>query len=227
MKNNEQYENLKRLYNDNRNELELFMTNVRNFFEYANCLKGIVHTTKMRLKDPEHVIDKVKRKRKRGIIVDEENFFKEVTDLAGVRVLHLHLDQFVKIHNAIKNQVEEGEWCFVEEPFAYTWDPDSKKFFEGLGLSTKVKGSYYTSIHYLVKPNRKHTNVCCEIQVRTLFEEIWGEIDHSINYPHPTGSVACREELRVLARLTNAGSRLADAIFRSYEEYQVNIVGKK
>jgi putative GTP pyrophosphokinase len=55
--------------------------------------------------------------------------------------------------------------------------------------------------------------VTCEIQVRTLFEEIWGEIDHTLNYPDTTASVACKEQLRVLAKLASTGTRLADAIF--------------
>ena len=44
-------------------------------------------------------------------------------------------------------------------------------------------------------------SICCEIQVRTLFEEIWGEIDHTINYPHSTESIACKEQLKVLTKL--------------------------
>ena len=73
-------------------------------------------------------------------------------------------------------------------------------------------------MHYLVKPNN-NSDLCCEIQVRTLFEEIWGEIDHAINYPHQTDSVACREQLRVLSKLVSTGTRLSDSIFRSYNEY--------
>jgi len=80
-----------------------------------------------------------------------------------------------------------------------------------------VKESFYTSIHYVVKP-RKDSEVSCEIQVRTLFEEIWGEIDHAINYPHPTDSLSCREQIRVLARLVGAGSALADSIFRIHAQ---------
>ena len=52
----------------------------------------------------------------------------------------------------------------------------------------------------------KHDSyVCCEIQVRTLFEEIWGEIDHSINYPESTQSKTCKEQLRVLSKLVSTG----------------------
>lgn len=53
----------------------------------------------------------------------------------------------------------------------------------------------------------------CEIQIRTLFEEIWGEIDHELNYPNPTESSVCREQLRVLAKVVGAGSRLVSAIY--------------
>jgi hypothetical protein len=53
----------------------------------------------------------------------------------------------------------------------------------------------------------------CELQVRTLTEETWGEIDHFINYPHPTTSVPLHEQIRVLARATSIAARLADAIF--------------
>lgn len=72
----------------------------------------------------------------------------------------------------------------------------------------------YTSVHYLLKP-RPDSHVCCELQVRTLFEEIWGEIVHRINYPTPTDNVACREQLMVLSKIVGVGSRLVDSIQRS------------
>ncbi len=62
-------------------------------------------------------------------------------------------------------------------------------------------------------------SIACEIQVRTLFEEVWGEIDHVLNYPEPTNSIACTEQLRVLAKMVGAGTRLAEAIFRSHGEF--------
>ena len=35
-----------------------------------------------------------------------------------------------------------------------------------------------------------------------------------MNYPTPTESLACREQIRVLAKLIGAGSRLLDALHR-------------
>ena len=170
-----------------------------------------------RLKNVEHLKEKIQRKWDVENPLTPENLFERVTDLAGVRVLHLYQDQFEAIHNLITKQIENGDWVYHENPVAYSWDPESRQYFEGLELTPKIKDSYYTSIHYVVKP-KSDSNICCEIQVRTLFEEIWGEIDHTINYPSPTDNKACREQLRVLSKLVSTGTRLADSIFRTHME---------
>lgn len=194
-----------------------FLRGVAEFFEVHPRLNAqsppVVHSVKSRLKDYEHLKDKIMRQRNKGVQITDQNVFKKLTDIAGVRVLHLHQDQLLQIHEAINEHVREGEWVFDEPPKAYSWDPDSSEFFENLGLSVEIKESHYTSVHYLVRP-RTDALVCCEIQVRTLFEEVWGEIDHAVNYPHTTDLVATREQLRVLAKIVAAGSRLADGIFR-------------
>lgn len=198
-------------------ELKAFLQTVLFFFENNPALKGIVHSVKSRMKDPEHLKDKIERKNKNGKSIDEKKLFKEVNDLIGVRVLYLYQDQFELIHSELLKKVNETkDWMFVETPKAYTWDPETREYFEKLDIHTEVRDTYYTSVHYVIKPNNELSNITCEIQIRTLFEEIWGEIDHTINYPHPTEIVACKEQLRVLAKLVSTGTRLADSIFRTY-----------
>jgi ppGpp synthetase/RelA/SpoT-type nucleotidyltranferase len=182
--------------------------------QYGN---PIIHTVKNRLKDIDHLKKKIERKWDVENPLTPENLFERVTDLAGVRVLHLYQDQFEAIHQHIMKQIDNKDWVFYEKPVAYSWDPETDEYFKSLGLNTKIKDSYYTSIHYVVKP-KIESNICCEIQVRTLFEEIWGEIDHTINYPSPTDNKACREQLRVLSKLVSTGTRLADSIFRTHME---------
>ncbi|MEQ2624034.1 RelA/SpoT domain-containing protein [Blautia sp. 2227st1_G12_2227SCRN_220401] len=200
-------------------ELKAFLQTVLFFFENNPALKGIVHSVKSRMKDPEHLKDKIQRKLKSGKIIDENNLFTVVNDLIGVRVLYLYQDQFQLIHNELLKKVDETkDWMFVEAPKAYTWDPETREYFEKLNIHTEVRDTYYTSVHYVIKPNNELSNITCEIQVRTLFEEIWGEIDHTINYPHQTEIIACKEQLRVLAKLVSTGTRLADSIFRTYND---------
>ena len=214
-------ENIVQPYINEKYLFEKFMNGIVDTFileptlnQYGN---PIIHTVKHRLKNVEHLKEKIQRKWDVENPLTPENLFERVTDLAGVRVLHLYQDQFEAIHNLITKQIQDGDWVYHENPVAYSWDPESRQYFEGLGLTPKIKDSYYTSIHYVVKP-KSDSNICCEIQVRTLFEEIWGEIDHTINYPSPTDNKACREQLRVLSKLVSTGTRLADSIFRTHME---------
>lgn len=172
-----------------------------------------VHSLRKRLKDEDHLRNKILRKVEEGRDINSEVLFAEITDLAGIRVLHLHQEQFSEINKFILKKVKGKDWRLVEKPVAYAWDPESKAYFKGFNIRTEVKSSYYTSVHYLVSPPSDE-DVVCEIQVRTLFEEAWGEIDHSINYPERTNNFASLEQLRVLSKLVSTGSRLADSIFK-------------
>lgn len=206
-------------YIDNKQLFAYFLAAVESAFKTSPALNSgippVVHSIKSRLKDESHLREKLERKIRDGRAISETNIFSEVTDLAGLRVLHLHQGQFAQIHGFILGQKKKKVWKLVEKPIAYTWDPESEEFFKGLKIRTSLKPSYYTSVHYLVAPdNVEEQHVVCEIQVRTLFEEAWGEIDHSINYPSRTENLASREQLRVLAKLVSTGSRLADSIFK-------------
>jgi putative GTP pyrophosphokinase len=199
---------------------ETFQSGVETFFRKNPKLNNsppVIHSIKGRIKDFDHLRGKIRRKSSEGNSITVDTLFDKITDIAGVRVLHLHEEQFTQIHESIHEQLTRKDWVLHEPPKAYTWDPESTNFFKSKGLEVSVKESFYTSIHYVVKP-RQDSEVCCEIQIRTLFEEIWGEIEHTINYPVQTTNLACKEQLRVLARLVGAGSRLADSIFRTWED---------
>lgn len=210
-------------YEDKKHELSIFMGGVGQWFSSHPKLSSggtpVIHSVKTRLKNGDHLKDKLLRKWDDAYPINGANIFQRITDLAGTRVLHLYQDQFSIIHKEILAKVDAKDWYLPEPPKAYTWDPESRKFFEDLGVALQVKESFYTSVHYLVRP-REDSPLCCEIQVRTLFEEIWGEVDHMINYPTPSVNLSCREQLRVLAKLVGAGSRLVDSIFRSSIEHK-------
>lgn len=215
---------LVKIYESRKHEVEILANSVLTFFQKEPTLKfgqndSVIHSLKCRIKETSHLRDKLKRKASESDPITKDNFFDRITDLAGVRVLHLYNDQFSIIHQAIMKYVNSGNWVLKEPPVANTWDPEYKKCFEENGLQTEIRESLYTSVHYVIKPNKNPDSFCCEIQIRTLFEEIWGEIAHTIDYPHPTESLACREQLKVLAKLASTGTRLADSIFRSLQEH--------
>lgn len=211
---------LLKMFNANEHKFTSFRTSLEHQFLTDPSLNGeypIVHSVKGRTKDSNHFYEKVLRKRKDGRVINDQNVFKEITDIAGLRVLYLYPQQFKALDLFIREQITNKEWILVEDPFAYTWDKDAEHFFDSLGYKTKFKESNYTSVHYVIKPNPS-SSLSCEIQLRSLFEEIWGEIDHTINYPKKTKSIACTEQLKVMAKLIGAGGRLGDSIFRSHQE---------
>jgi putative GTP pyrophosphokinase len=116
----------------------------------------------------------------------------------------------------LRSILEEQKWKITEGPKARTWDDESRNYFRSIGIKTLATPNLYTSVHYIIKPNTKSA-VTCEIQVRTLMEEVWGEVDHKINYPHKSESISCREQIKTLARVTSSCSRLVDSIFTTYE----------
>lgn len=202
-----------------------FLSNVTNFFLEDNEAlvddqgRLVVHSIKSRIKAADHLREKLKRKAERGEVIDSTNIFAKITDLCGARIMHLRRSDFAVIHKAIAEHVANQHWYFAEEPKAYTWDPEYKAYFDVLGIHNEIKESFYTSVHYLVRPNPE-SSVICELQVRSLFEEIWGEVDHELNYPNPTDSKACSEQLKVLAKLVGAGTRLVDSIYSSVEAHR-------
>jgi ppGpp synthetase/RelA/SpoT-type nucleotidyltranferase len=208
---------------------ESFEKQLRGVAEHAS-LRPIVHSLKTRIKDPEHLRDKLRRKVREAISsgdafdITSENLFARINDLVGVRILHLHTTQIERLHPLLMGIFDESS-LGVTEVFARTWDLESKDLFSRLGIATQDSPSLYTSVHYVVSTmNPKHPRTG-EFQVRTLAEEIWGEVDHSINYPHKSSSVACREQLMALARVTSSCSRLVDSIFATYED-SLNVARK-
>lgn len=204
-------------FRSQRHRIELFAKTVLGYFVSHPDLADVVHSVKLRVKGENNLLGKLKRKQAEGVTIDSNNLFEMVTDLAGVRVFHVHAGQFSDIHQAIMSQVATGDWVLHEPPKAFSWDPEATDFYRSFGFEPEIRPTFYTSIHYLVQPS-EGSDLCCELQVRTLFEEIWGEVDHSMNYPVPIESVACREQLRALSKLVGTGGRLVDSIIRSREE---------
>ena len=105
----------------------------------------------------------------------------------------------------------------TEGPIAKTWDDESRNFYAAVGMKSESSKTQYTSVHYVFDAQNDFKSTF-EIQVRTLAEELWGEVDHKINYPHRHTAIACTEQIAVLARVTASCTRLVDAIFRTDAE---------
>lgn len=171
-----------------------------------------VHSVRYRVKDSTHLMEKIVRKRlldrERNIIVD--NYEQEVTDLAGIRVLHLFKSDWRRIHKFITET-----WALHEQPVAYYREGDSA---EVLGMFTKQDCSVkqhpagYRSVHYIVKTSLTKAQRLVEIQVRTIFEEGWSEVDHKLRYPNSSDNPLTNELLLMLNRLAGSADEMSSFV---------------
>ncbi|MGC9949983.1 MAG: RelA/SpoT domain-containing protein [Bryobacteraceae bacterium] len=204
---------------------ETLLHNLFNTFSSDDELMKYVHSMKWRIKNADHLRDKLIRKwheasaRGKEFTINKNNLFVKVNDLAGFRILHLYTRQFQRIDACLQRIFAEQMYRVVEGPSARTWDDESREYFRSINTRFVKSSTLYTSVHYVVAPNQR-TKYTCEIQVRTLAEELWGEVDHTLNYPHVSKSLSCREQIKVLARVTSSCTRLVDSIFLSHNEHK-------
>lgn len=177
-----EWNELTAIYEDHKsriNELE----DVAKYFADRLRNPKAVHSIRYRIKSPQHLVRKIIRKntdaKKRRI--NYFNYKNEITDLIGLRTLHLYKEDWKPIHDFI------GEvWNLHEKPTAYIRKGDRRVWieqFSSSGCLIKEHPRNYRSIHYIAISELSKNTIFAEIQVRTLFEEGWSEIDHRINYP--------------------------------------------
>lgn len=164
-----------------------------------------VHAVKSRVKDSDHLVEKIIRHsaKKSGPWANPNNYRSVVTDLIGVRALHLFKEEWICIHDYICDALKV-RW--KPKPVAYVRKGDPSKViqqYKNKNCKIVKRDSGYTSVHYLIdfRPNVSDKYIA-EIQVRTLFEEAWSEISHAVRYPDDT-------ESRLLKIFTNTSSEYA------------------
>ena len=199
---------------DNRHLFESFAKSLMDYFESDPELGRFIHFMKYRIKDEQSLRTKLVR-----ILKDsgDQDIEDKITDFAGVRIIHLHMDQFPDIHPLVSGILEEQKCELLDKPKAYCWDMEYEDLFRQVDVKPVQRDSMYTTVHYDIVANQKK-RITCELQVRSLTEELWGEVSHRVNYPKESPSVSCQDQLKVLARLTSGCGRLVDSIFKTHRE---------
>ena len=154
--------------------------------------KESLHTIIYRIKDELRLIEKISRRNKERVSgvapIAESNYQARVGDLLGVRIICLRLSDVERIETYIELLAEENIFYIVR-------GPDRKRSFslpakpmERIPDDIGLRYSGYSSIHYQVElgddsgaPSElKH--LLFELQLRTILEEAWSEIDHKYRY---------------------------------------------
>jgi putative GTP pyrophosphokinase len=177
--------------------------------DYCRTLGGLIesvlaprgiqtHSVSFRAKEFDSLAEKVTRPDKSYSRLDE------ITDLAGVRITTYFADDVDRVAEALRTEFLIDSEASVDKR-QYV-DPDR------FG---------YRSLHYVVSlgPNRealseysRFTALKCEIQVRSILQHAWAEIEHDLGYKSAAGVPA--ELRRKFARIASL-LELADDEFSS------------
>lgn len=179
-----------------------------------------VHMLRYRVKDPIHLIRKVIRKKAEypERVIDEHNYMDWINDLVGVRVMHLY-----KAFWQSTGKFIEEAWELKRPPIAYVRteeDEATVQQFSDAGFNIKPHAYGYRALHYVIRTQPYKQRYYIEIQLRTLFEEGWSEIDHAIRYPDLSCSAMVRDLLTILNRFTGQADSIASFIRIMLEHLQ-------
>ena len=157
-----------------------------------------IHHMEYRLKAPQSIAEKMQKK---GLEITAENIRKNLTDIAGVRVICNYLNDINRIANLLIRQdditlVRKND--YISEP----------------------KKNGYRSLHLIVLVPiflaERTESVPVEIQIRTIAMDFWASLEHQLKYKgHSDMSEGLRERLKYCAESI---TRLDEEMQMIYEE---------
>lgn len=169
-----------------------------------------VHSVRWRVKDVSHLLEKIVRKKaskeKKYENISVDNYSEIITDLIGIRALHLFKDEYLAIDLSIRKN-----WTTIETPVIYIREGDIKptpEFSKRNSFKVKQHPAGYRSVHYVLESSPLKKRVIAELQVRTIFEEGWSEIDHRIRYPNFTNDDSVNSFLAIFNRLAGSADEM-------------------
>lgn len=204
----------------------------------------LCYSYKSRVKTQERLIEKTKRKKEKE---DKPNYnLKDITDVLGIRFISLFRLKLPDIFEKMISLIQHNE-AISPNPFSkgnikeiiyYAVNPEHDEVAEmirrkarNLGVEHLLQISDskdYTSIHIVAYAEDRvdiHTDyqLPVEIQMRTVFEDAWGEIDHRYGYVLKSGKEIgepvhnaefVSNHLSALKKFTDACAEYADCIFK-------------
>ncbi len=195
------------LYDRYRPEYEKKLHRIHRKIRKLLINSEINFTIKYRLKMFDSYFEKLIRLRN----MNEDPI--ELSDFIGIRIICPFLEDLDEIEGLIS-----GEFNVVE--------------IERKGEKNSFREFSYDSIHLLIDIPRRdipasmpYVRDVCEIQLRTILQEAWAEVEHELIYK-ANFSLLNASIKRKLASL-NASLTLSDIIFQEIRDYQKEIEGRR
>ncbi|WP_260294142.1 GTP pyrophosphokinase [Proteus vulgaris] len=178
-------------------------------------IKRLMDTSKIQTHSIHHrVKDEVSLKKKIEL-KDKYNSCADITDLLGVRIICYYSNDIERIESIIKENFDVDVENTIDK--RKTYEPDRFGY-----MSLHYVVSLNTSRHCLVE-YREFQEIKFEIQIRTILQHTWAEIEHDLGYK-TINSVP--EYIRRKFSILSGTLELIDNAFveikKSLEEYNNN-----
>jgi ppGpp synthetase/RelA/SpoT-type nucleotidyltranferase len=213
-----------------------------------DALRGVgiideAYAIKARVKTEQKLVEKLQRKQK----VKSGYTLADITDVIGVRIVSLFREDMIELFRKLVELIDHSHKInpnpFLKNAFdeviIYSQsqhDPLtanikllSHSLLHGMEVQHAISLEGYSSIHLVCRVDQTvaldngPVNIPVEFQIRTVFEDAWGEIDHKFRYSSVEGKQsieiknpsAVSENLKILKKFSDACSLYADEI-RNY-----------
>lgn len=208
----------------------------------GNTALQTCYAIKTRVKSFGDIDEKIRRKRGEG---RDDYSFNQIGDLAGIRLVTLYKSEIPNFLQEVlrylvdSSRIPNGILCNCEiKEILCLYNNDLDPLvndIETLHLNSDLvwplgptfeKRRNYSSVHVLIKVPKKGTHadktlwIPCEIQIRSVIEDAWAELDHKVKYVRTrTGRHQGDSEfehmsnyLDLMKRSVDASSDIADLI---------------
>lgn len=216
-----------------------------DFLQLLDDIKH-VHLSTSRVKNINSILRKIIIKRHQNYrsrksaysTVTLKTYGVALTDLVGVRVILSYRGDWINVHQellklfpmrdraAYHNGIlphEPGQTFMAEWPKVYHAAGDRVDSYKQADLEIHQHKKGYRSIHYTIS----YCNTYIELQVRTIYDEAWSDVDHRYVYKQEANpsSEALSHLSSMLCQLTNLSNDVGEqmrAVFDGERMSKIN-----
>jgi putative GTP pyrophosphokinase len=201
--------------------------------------KESLHTIIYRIKDESRLIEKIIKLNQESDDLPpvlEQNYQERINDLLGVRIICLRLSDVENVEAYLNLLSEDNILTFLNGPvhkrsFILPVDPEHT-----LPEVIDLRYTGYSSIHYQIKLGQNADapeelkGIQFELQLRTILEEAWSEIDHKYRYVSSRSGVPLPEDINTgfysLSAYLQVAALQAEHLCRMAESHRLKKVSK-
>ncbi len=182
-----------------------------------------IKRTNTRVKRPESVADKIFRKPSSFPTGFSLESIKGMRDTLGARIVVYFLSNLPMVDRALRCS-EVLEISAADPPVAYL-SQELMERFDLKHIHWEQKESGYASIHYVVRLRTTAVEPAnrpwFELQVRTLVEDVWGEIEHILGYkPNKRTSFAVKKQFQIISSQLTAIDEHFNLLYAELSRFQ-------